>query len=61
MSRRGSGARDLAGLDSETLLRAIREYCHASGMAGSTFGRLTINDGKQLEIDGEVRCQARMS
>lgn len=44
-------------LDSETLLQAIRDYCRASGVAESTFGRLTVNDGKlvsRLRYGGRV-------
>lgn len=29
-----------------TLLASISEFCHRSGMAESTFGRLAVNDGK---------------
>lgn len=48
------GAREL---DSETLLQAIRDYCRNSGIAESTFGRLTVNDGKlvsRLRYGGRV-------
>jgi hypothetical protein len=48
---------DLPELDSDALLQAIRDYCRLSGMAESTFGRLTVNDGKlvsRLRYGGRV-------
>ena len=33
-------------MDGLTLLREISEYCRNAGMAESTFGRLSVNDGK---------------
>ncbi|MGE0502090.1 MAG: hypothetical protein AB7I79_15110 [Rhizobiaceae bacterium] len=54
MTSASSGGQEL---DSEMLLQAIRDYCRASGVAESTFGRLTVNDGKlvsRLRYGGRV-------
>ena len=44
-------------MDAERLLTEIAEYCRAAGMAESTFGRLSVNDGKlasRLRFGGRV-------
>jgi hypothetical protein len=44
-------------MDSETLLRDIRDYCRRYGVAETTFGRLAVNDGKlvsRLRLGGRV-------
>jgi hypothetical protein len=48
---------DLSEIDSDSLLKAIRQYCQTSGMAETTFGRLAVNDGKlvsRLRYGGRV-------
>jgi hypothetical protein len=48
---------NVAGMDSEQLLLVIRDYCRSSRMAETTFGRLTVNDGKlvsRLRYGGRV-------
>src|SRR5215472_12167763 len=44
-------------VDSEALLREISGYCRRVGMAESTFGRLSVNDGKlvsRLRFGGRI-------
>ena len=44
-------------MDNEVLLREIAGYCRRVGMAESTFGRLSVNDGKlvsRLRFGGRV-------
>jgi hypothetical protein len=47
-------------VDNETLLREIGGYCRRVGMAESTFGRLSVNDGKlvsRLRLGGRVTLE----
>ena len=44
-------------MDAQTLLQEISEYCRRTGMAESTFGRLSVNDGKfvnRLRYGGRI-------
>ena len=44
-------------VDAQTLLQEISEYCRRTGMAESTFGRLSVNDGKfvnRLRYGGRI-------
>jgi hypothetical protein len=45
------------GLEGDTLLAEISEFCRQNGLAESTFGRLAVNDGKlmsRLRTGGRV-------
>jgi hypothetical protein len=47
-------------LDTETLLREVTDYCRRTGMAESTFGRHSVNDGKfvsRLKLGGRITLQ----
>jgi len=47
-------------VDNETLLQEISGYCRRVGMAESTFGRLSVNDGKlvsRLRFGGRVTTE----
>ena len=41
-------------MDAQTLLQEISEYCRRTGMAESTFGRLSVNDGKFVNQIGRA-------
>lgn len=46
-----------SGMTREEIVSAIREFCAARGMATTTFGRLSVNDGKlvgRLEAGGSI-------
>ncbi|MEI9988684.1 MAG: hypothetical protein WDM86_01490 [Rhizomicrobium sp.] len=47
-------------MDTETLLQEVTDYCRRTGMAESTFGRHSVNDGKfvsRLKLGGRVTLE----
>ncbi len=57
-SRQDAPGKD--ALDTDTLLDEVTDYCRRTGMAESTFGRHSVNDGKfvsRLRLGGRITLQ----
>ncbi len=60
IAKKGTWHRETLALDTESLLREVTDYCRRTGMAESTFGRHSVNDGKfvsRLRLGGRITLQ----
>lgn len=39
----------MGGMENETIIARINEYCSAHGISPSTFGKKAVNDGKFVD------------